>query len=321
LSAGAAGGNLGGAVRSQSHVGRPASHGANAAIAKLAARQHGNVTYDQLRGLDLSKNSIANRAKAGRLYRVHIGVYAVGRPPRTALEKASAAVLACGEGAALSHRSALALWGLTPNWPSRLEVTVPCDRRPKGIKVHRARLAEGEIRSHQGIKVTSLARTLLDCAPRLTDKALTRAVNDARRKHGLRLTQLADVADRHRNHPGSPRIRAFPTVRGGPTRSEWEDAFPAFCRRFGLPEPVMNTYVEGFEVDAVFVEEKLIVELDSWEFHSDRASFERDRDRDATTLAAGYGTVRITWERIHERPEAEAERLHQILRRRRREAA
>jgi hypothetical protein len=182
-------------------------------------------------------------------------------------------------------------------------------------------LGETDIRSRNRIPVTSPARTLLDCAPRLQDKTLTRAVNDARRRLGLRLSDLADVADRNPSHPGSIRIRTFAAATGGPTRSEWEDAFPAFCRRFGLPAPLMGAFVVGFEVDALFPNEKLIVELDSWQFHSDRASFEGDRDRDATTLATGFGTVRITWERMRDRPATEAERLQQILRRRRRDAA
>jgi very-short-patch-repair endonuclease len=83
----------------------------------------------------------------------------------------------------------------------------------------------------------------------------------------------------------------------------------------------MSAHVVGFEVDALFPDEKLIVELDSWQFHSGRASFEGDRDRDATTLAAGFGTVRITWERMRDRPGAEAQRLQQILQRCRRDAA
>ncbi len=287
----------------------------------VANRQHGIITYQQLRELGLSRNAIAHRETLGRLHRVHQGVYAVGRPPRTPLERASAAVLACGPGAVLSHASALALWELTPKWPSRFEVIVPRDRRPKGIKVHRAKLARRNIRTHRGIRVTSPARTLLDCAPRLTDKSLTRAYNDARRKLGVRPHHVADVIAQYRSRPGCERLKQLAGLGGGPTRSGWEDEFPAFCRRFGLPEPLMSTTVAGFEVDALFVEEKLIVELDGWDFHSDRASFESDRERDAATLEAGHATVRITWQRMHARAAAEAARLHAILRQRRQRAA
>jgi hypothetical protein len=225
-------------------------------------------------------------------------VYGVGRPATTALERASAAVLACGERAALSHHAALALWGLA-KWSWVMEVTVPRRRRPSGVKVHTSGgLIGRDIRTHQGIRVTSPARTILDCAPGLTDKALTRAVNDGRRTVGLRPHHLADVIERFPNHPGARRLNPFVDAKGGPTRSEWEDAFPAFCKQFELPEPVMSTWVAGYEADALFPDEKIVIELDSWEFHSDRQAFESDRDRDVDRLVAGFVTVRITWERI-----------------------
>jgi hypothetical protein len=247
-------------------------------------------------------------------------VYAVGRPPKTAVEHAAAATLACGPGAALSHRSALAVWGLAKWQWSAIHVTIPGDRRPKRIAVHRAkRLIGRDFRTHQGIRVTSPARTILDCAPSLSDRALARAVNDARRAVHARLRpwHLADVIERFPNHPGARRLKRYVEVRGGPTLSEWEDAFPAYCDRWGLPEPLMSVRVAGHLVDALFREEKVIVELDSWDFHRDRSSFESDRDRDADTLAAGHVTVRITWERMHERAAREAARLHDILNQRR----
>jgi hypothetical protein len=224
-----------------------------------------------------------------------------------------AAVLACGEGAALSHHSALALWGLAEWRWSGIHVTVPGDRRPKGIQVHRTSgLISRDIRTDAQIRMTSPARTILDCAPVLTDKQLSRAVNDGRRCVGLRPWHLADVIERFRLHPGAKRLRPFVDVKGGPTRSDWEDFFPVWCEQYGLPPPVMGAVVAGHEVDALFPEEKVIVELDSWEFHQDRGSFESDRDRDADTLAAGHLTVRITWGRM---TKAEAARLHRILRR------
>jgi very-short-patch-repair endonuclease len=110
-------------------------------------------------------------------------------------------------------------------------------------------------------------------------------------------------------------------VRRGPTRSEFEDAFVPFCERFGLPEPQLNTTVAGYEVDAYFKQERLIVELDGWDFHNDRKAFEDDRDRDATMLALGIATVRITWERLKGEPEKEAVRLLRIIEMRRAAAA
>jgi hypothetical protein len=162
--------------------------------------------------------------------------------------------------------------------------------------------------------MTSPARTILDCAPTLTAKQLNRAINDGRRspQAHLRPWHLSDIVERFPSHPGAKKLKPFLDVKGGPTRSDWEDAFPAWCTQHGLPPPAMGAIVAGHEVDALFPEEKVIIELDSWEFHQDRGSFEFDRDRDADTLAAGHLTARITWGRMTAR---EAARLHKIIRR------
>ena len=285
------------------------------AIAQIADSQHGNISHAELLALGLTKRQIAYRITIGRLHPVFRGVYAVGRPLRTALEWAAAAVLACGDNAALSHCSALAMWDLAEWRWSAIHVTVPGDRRPTGIKVHRATgLTSRDFRTHRGIRMTSPARTILDCAPTLTERQLNRAVNDARRTLRLRPGHLAEVIGRFPHHPGAKMLKRFTEAKGGPTRSEWEDLFPAWCARYELPPPVMGGIVAGYEVDALFPEEKVIVELDSWEFHQDRSSFESDRDRDADTLAAGHETVRITWGRM---TADEAGRLHRILEQRR----
>lgn len=290
----------------------------NDAIVALARRQHRNVTRAQLLALGLSSDAIKRRVSHGWMHREHLGVYAVGTPANTPVEHAAAAVLACGDGAALSHGSALALWGLAKRWPIQPHVTVRRDRRPRGIAVHLASsLTRADLRTHLGIRVTSVARALLDCAPTLTSKALTRAVNDALRSPYLTHAQLTDVCRRLRNHPGTGRLVPFVQTPAGPTRSEFEDAFLGFCERFGLPRPLVNTVVCGYEVDAFFAAERVIVELDGWDFHNSRTSFEGDRDRDADTLAARIVTVRITWERLTERPDQEARRLSLILSQRR----
>ena len=287
------------------------------AIAALADRQHGNVTRGQLIGLGMSCAQIDHRVRIGRLHRVHHGIYSVGRPPRTALERASAAILACGPGAVLSHRSALALWDLT-QWGWTIAVTTPSMRHRPGIELHRSnRLTPRDVRRRHGLRVTSPARTLLDCAPIIGAGALARAVNEGRHRKIVRPIDLADVIRRFPRHPGARFLAGLVHTPGGPTRSGWEDSFPEFCRRHGLPDPIMAAIVAGYEVDALFPREKVIVELDGWTYHSSRESFEGDRERDATTLAAGHVTVRITYERMLARPHEEAARLHEILRQRR----
>jgi very-short-patch-repair endonuclease len=276
------------------------------------------VTRKQLLNAGLNDNAIAYRVRRGWLHRVYPGVYSVGRPPATAFERAAAAVLACGPAAALSHRSALALWDLA-GWPASLgEVVTSEDRRPKGIRVHLCRtLARRDFRMRQGIRVTSPARTLLDCAPGLTDKALARAVNDARLAHQLKPAHLADILLRCPNHAGARRLRSFTDFDTNPTRSELEDAFLAFCEHFKLPRPKVNMKVGDYEVDFYFEAERLIVELDGYAYHSDRASFERDRTRDLDAKADGIETVRITHRQITKQPGRLAARLHKILQNRR----
>jgi hypothetical protein len=284
-------------------------------IAALAARQQGNVANWQLVDLGLGRKAVAYRVGRGRLHPAYHGVYGVGRPPTTPLERAAAAVLACGRDAVLSHGSAATLWGFARELRGPFEVTVPARRSRRGITVHRSStLIRRDRTRHHGIPVTSPARTLLDHAPSLGDIPLARTFNDALLSNYLHRADLAELLHRSPNHPGTRRLWPLVDTSGNSTRSELEDAFAEFCRRFELPWPEIDTRSTGNEVDALFRREQLIVELDGYPFHSDRAAFERDRDRDAEKLAAGIATVRIT-----RRPEREATRLHAILARRRRE--
>jgi hypothetical protein len=290
----------------------------DAAIAAIAGIQHGNVCRQQLLELGLSSSQIDYRIKIGRLYPLFRGVYAVGSPPTGPLQWAAAAVLACGDRAMLSHGSAMTLWGLWQRWGRPFDVTVAGDRRLKDVRIHWVtNLLKRDVCTEQGIRVTSPARTLLDQAPSLRPKSLTRAINNARHEELLSLSDLADVVRRFPYHRGAPLLKPFIGVKGGATRSGWEDDFPAWCDRHGLPEPIMDTFVAGHEVDALFPHEKVIVELDSWDFHWSKQSFEDDRDRDADTAAAGHITVRITGERMAKNERCEADRLHRILEQRR----
>jgi hypothetical protein len=286
-------------------------------IAQVARRQYGYITTHQLLTLGLTRSGIAHRVSIGRLHRVYQGVYAVGTVPTLAIARAAAAMMACGLGATLSHGSALTLWGLWKRWDEPFEVTSRSRIRRKSIRIHRSKLDPCDVTRHHRFRVTTPARTLLDIAPRLRESSLRRLVNDARRAELLQLSDIRDVLARYPRHPGGQALTPFITKPTGPTRSEFEDGFLDFCERFGLPQPLVNTRLAGYEVDALFPNERLIVELDGYEFHSDRYSFESNRDRDATTLAAGFATVRVTWERLTTQSQREASRLHTILEQRR----
>jgi Transcriptional regulator, AbiEi antitoxin/Protein of unknown function (DUF559) len=288
------------------------------AIAVLAGRQHGYVNRAQLLELGLTPQAIRWRVHTGWLIPVYAGVYAVGSVQRTPVARSRAAVLACGETAAPSHGSAASLWGFDKHWDVPFEVTVRALRKRNGIKVHRSRaLTRRDITRQHGIPVTSPARTVLDIAPRLTGKRLSRFVNDALRTPYLHVPDLADVLNRNPAHPGTRRIRAHVH---SPTNSPLDDDFAEFARRYGLPAPVTNTYLLGYEIDVLYPRERVIVEVDGYQFHSDRGSFERDRKRDAVMLAEGIVTVRITEERMKQEPEQEARRMLAILEARRRAA-
>jgi predicted transcriptional regulator of viral defense system len=167
-------------------------------IAALAAKQWGYIAHEQLLAIGLGRRAIQSRVATGRLTRVHRGVYAVGHVPVGPVPRA-AAVLACGEKDVLSHGSALTLWGVNKYWDLPFEVTVRSShRRRPGIKVHRSRtLTDKDIDRQLGVPVTSPARTALDNAPRLSDKRLTRMVNDLRHARYLNLDDLADVLTRN----------------------------------------------------------------------------------------------------------------------------
>jgi very-short-patch-repair endonuclease/predicted transcriptional regulator of viral defense system len=281
-------------------------------IARLAARQHGMVTRLQLLAAGLSVDDIAYRLRIGRLVRIHRGVYAVGHVPPSPHARAMAAVLACGPGAVLSHRSAGALWALGPRWGAPVDVTARGKRRQRtGIRVHRSStLTRADITRHYGIPVTTPARTLLDLADVLDDKALARAVNEARLARKGTTAELAAILTRS---PGRATTRLKPILDHGPTRSPLEDAFLKFVKDHGLPTPEVNQVIAGHEVDILWRHHKLVVELDSRTHHDTDAAFETDRDRDADLLKAGFPVLRITSQRLRRNPDREAARLEATL--------
>src|SRR5262249_34285291 len=208
------------------------------------------------------------------------------------------------------HGSAMTLWGFWKRWDLPFEVATRTARRRKGIRVHRcATLTRRDAKTQLGIRVTSPARTLLDIAPRLTDRQLTRVVNDARFSTHLRLEHLRELLERCPVHRSARRLRPFLEGPENPTRSGNEDDFAGGAAAFDLPRALINVPIGGRVVDAVFEKEKVIVEIDDYGTHSSKTSFESDRDRDADHLELGFVTVRITKERMRQTPAREAERL------------
>lgn len=297
-------------------TGEIAQKSREAAIRALAGRQSGNISRRQLLAVGLSNAAIGGRVANGALAPRHIGVYALAPARQDPQALIHAAVLAGGPDAVASHASAGWLWGLVPRYEPPPEISLPTgDRRPRHILTHRCpSLSPRDITRQRGVPTTSPARTILDLAPRLSDKARTRLVNDALLRHHLRPAALQEVLDRNRYHPATRLLRPFADSSTNPTRSSFEDDFLAFIATCNLPTPLINVSVNGREVDAYFPDHHVIVECDGWKFHKGREAFEDDRDRDTENLKHGLITVRITQKRLSTTPDYEAARLKEILR-------
>lgn len=285
----------------------------------LAIRQHGVITLAQLVELGLSASAVRSRVAAGRLHRVHTGVFAVGHAPLTRDGHQMAAVLACGAGAALSHRSAAAKLGLRPTDRSAIDVTSPgrTGRARRGIDSHSgATLAPDDVEEVDGIRCTNVPRTLLDLAEVVGQRQLERACAQAEVLQRFDLHALEDVLARANGRHGAATLRAVlagHAIAATITRSELEERFLTFLDAAVLPVPDVNTRIEEMEVDFAWRSARLIVELDGFAAHSTRTAFERDRARDRRLQAAGWRVVRVTWRQLYEDPRGLARELEALL--------
>jgi len=293
-------------------------HHVERAVAEIAEVQDNIVTWKQLIATGLGRGAIGYRQRAGVIHRLHRGVYLFGHAPATQTGRARAAVLACGENAVLSHRSAAELWGLLRESEDMVDVTVIAGNpgvRP-GIHTHRAtELPSTELRSIRSIPVTSPARTICDLAGAGRSHDAEEALEEARVRRLVTDSQLHAVIDRSPTRAGSAFIRALLASENGAgyTRSKAEGTMRALVRSAELPQPLVNAQLHGFLVDFLWPEQRLIVEVDGYEFHQDRAAFERDRRRDQILTAAGYRVIRVTWRQLRDEPLAVIARLAQAL--------
>jgi len=246
-------------------------------------------------------------------------VYAVGRKKVPREGRWQAAVLACGPGAVLSHRSAAALWGLLRDSPATVDVTVPGRGRAGSgdIVVHNVRhLHRDDRRRRDHIPLTSVPRTLLDLAEVVPPRQLARAIDEAERLRLFDLRMLDELCKRSRGRRGlRPLAQALSRYRpmAPLTRSDLERLFFEMCEGAGLPQPAMNLSVLGHEVDASWLDQKVVVEVDSYEFHRTRAAFETDRIRDAALQCEGFRVLRVTDRRLKGDPNGVAKNLRTLL--------
>jgi very-short-patch-repair endonuclease len=233
-----------------------------------------------------------------------------------------AAVLACGRGAVLSHRSAAALLGLRPTSRARIDVTTPhrAGRRRAGIDAHAGNLCDRDKATIRGIPCTTVAPTLLDLADVVDRRDVERACEQAETLRLLDLGALQDVLARADGRRGAPILRGIladfdPTATL--TRTELEKRFLALCRGAGIPAPRVNAWVplkgDGFEVDFSWPDQRLIVEVDGYRTHGTRAAFERDRGRDRLLTLAGWRVIRFTWRHLVREPDEVADTVRRLL--------
>jgi very-short-patch-repair endonuclease len=285
---------------------------ADARIAAIARGQHGVVTAQQLAAIGLGRAAISERAASGHMHRLHRGVYAVGHMALSQEARWMAAVLACGEGAVLSHLSAAVLWGLLKPEDGPIDVSVPSQsgrRRRGGIRVHRcASLANGEKAPLLGIpEQRRLASPLVTVRHGIPATSVARTVEDLRRsgyperwvRRALRQAELAGhrLDDR-------PRRR---------TRSDLEDDFLAFLRRHRLPLPEVNVNVGRWEVDFLWRAQLLAVETDFYGTHRGSVAFEDDHQRDLDLRRLGYRVRRYTGAQIRNHPAQVVADLGEVL--------
>ena len=278
---------------------------ADAQIARLAEAQHGVVALWQLRAKGIGSGAIYHRVRCGRLHRLHRGVFAVGHARTTREGRWMAAVLALGDGAALSHVSAAALWRLRGSSASRIHVTVPTSagrqQRP-GIAVHRCGLLRPQDTTRvDGIPATSVARTLLDVAGVLAPGPLERAVEQSLVLRLFDMRAVRGLVDADPTRCGARTLeRIVTTIHHEPaiTRSDLEALMRDLCDAARIPRPEVNAIVEGDEADFLWRDQRLIVEADGHATHGTRTAFERDRARDARLTLLGYRVVRFTYRQL-----------------------
>lgn len=286
----------------------------DALVADLASAQHRVVKEGQLVALGLKRGAIRHRVECGRLHRIHKGVYAVGAPSLSRSGFLIAAVFACGEGAVLSHKTAADHWGLIRTSSPAIHVTVPRNKKPQvsDVTLHLTRdLPSQDCAVEDRIPVTSVPRTLVDLAAIARPGELIQALEHAQRLRLFDMRAMEELLGRSNGRRGARALRGAlkELFEEAPdTRSPLEERFCHYCKKRKLPMPAFNVPVAGFLVDAVWLEQKVAVELDSRRHHSGIDAFEGDRKRDTKLQLAGFRIVRITDRRVkNEADEVEAD--------------
>jgi very-short-patch-repair endonuclease len=282
-------------------------------VAVIAGAQRGRIARRQLLAVGVTRDMIRTMVANGALHRRRPGVYAVGHVAPIELARETEALLACGDRAVLSHVSAAALWGIAPApAPDRpVDVLVVARRTGggrKGIRVHRSRtITRKDIRIHNGLPVTSPARTLLDNADEWTYRELEIALDEALATKIMRRSEMLELLARTEGRRGATLLRALMAqrVRGGTvlstvTKSMANERLFRMIRAARLPEPELDVKIGVYEADFYWREAGVAIEVDGYQWHSERRARERDRRKTTAFEDAGILLNRVTWEEMDE---------------------
>ncbi len=287
-------------------------------IAQIAAHQRGRVAHGQLLAAGIPNRTIYRLVASGHLYREHRGVYAVGHTAPAPLADETAALLACGEHAVLSHYTAARIHRLIPHGDGRVDVTIRGRHGPSpaGVNVHRTKtLNQSEVAVVERLPVTSAARTVFDLAATADMATAERAVEEALTQKKVSEHLLRVRAASLRGRRGATRVIAILDAYREPgiTKSEAERRFRALLRAAQLPEPLSNFPFQGYSLDFYWPDLGVVVEVQGYKFHSSRKKFERDTRKAATLAAAGLRVSYVTWLQMENEPFAVVARIAQAL--------
>jgi Transcriptional regulator, AbiEi antitoxin/Protein of unknown function (DUF559) len=281
---------------------------------QLGAQQHGVIALGQLQALGFASSAVRKRAGAGRLFRIHRGVYAL--VPGSLLSREGwwmAAVLASGHGAVLSHRSAAHLHGLRPSSRERIDVMVPgvSARTVAGVDVHRSvTLNDHDVTVVESIPVTTLARMILDLAAMVEQRAVERVIGEAVDRGTFDLWAVTDQLNRNPKHPGTPALRAaVGPDRAGLTDSELEELFVSIWWPTGLPRPQTRFHIDPgdggllIRADFAWPDAKFDLEIDGSRYHTPEHHRRRDYRRDQRLKRAKWEVLRVGDDQLNGHPD------------------
>ncbi|HEU4927924.1 MAG TPA: DUF559 domain-containing protein, partial [Vicinamibacterales bacterium] len=281
----------------------------------LVRDQHSTISRIQLLGFGLSAKAIRHRIARGRLTPIWPGVYRVGRAPLTREGRFMAAILACGDGAILTHDSAAAVWGIRKGGLDPIHVSVPAGRRARlaGIQVHR-RNPMPPATTKQNLPLSRPLFTLVDLAATLDTDPLEAAINEADRLN------LIDPETLEAGLAAVPYFRGRGKLRRALARytrtdSNLERRFLAIVRKARLPMPATQEHVGRGRIDFHWPELGLVVETDGLAYHRTPMQQLEDRRRDQAHTVAGRTQLRFANLQIREEPDAVARTLGTVINR------